>query len=78
MIGVCVPASSSLFWRPVTTHLGGHASAPTVLGDWTQQQQLLHSTGSQAKLRPLGDAEMPPSQVPSVHCLLHHRVYQAS
>jgi len=49
-----------------------------VLGDWTQQQQLLHSTGSQAKLRPLGDAEMPPSQVPSVHCLLHHRVYQAS
>ena len=25
-----------------------------------------------------GDAEMLPSQVPSVHCLLRHRVYQAS
>jgi len=46
-----------------------------VLSDLTQQQPL-HSIGSQAKL--LGDAEMLPSQVPSLHRLLHHQVYQAS
>ena len=39
-------------------------------------QQPLHSIGSQAKL--LGDAEMLPSQMPSLHRLLHHQVYQAS
>jgi len=51
---------------------------PDCAGRLDQQQQPLHSIGSQVKLRPLGDAEMPPSQVPSVHCLLHHQVYQAS
>jgi len=69
MLGVCRLRPTQARLAPsVTTHLGGLASAQTVQGDSTQQQQQpLHSTGSQAKLRTLGDAEMLPSRVPSMH-----------
>jgi len=63
MLGICRLRPTQARLAPsVTTHLGGLASAQTVQGDSTQQQQQpLHSTGSQAKLRTLGDAEMLPS-----------------
>jgi len=69
MLGVCRLRPTPARLAPsVTTHLGGLASAQTVQGDSTQQQQQpLHYTGSQAKLRTLGDAEMLPSRVPSMH-----------